>query len=393
MEIDPEVHTLVWPNGAGFDPATLHDWPEYIGDHVALSGSGIDLGQSAYNKAMPRAPFISIILVTWNSKAHLPRCLSALSKQTLQDFEIVLVDNGSDDDALDALHEKYPSLDLHIHRLSSNLGFAVANNIGARLARGKWLALLNADAFPEPDWLERLAEAAEVHPHAFFASRQIQEQAPELLDGAGDSYHISGLGWRRYHHKPAVNYGLQQEEVFSPCAAAAFYLRDDFLQAGGFDEDYFSYFEDVDLGFRLRLSGKKCLYIPEAVVLHVGSASTGKRSDFSVYYGYRNLIWTFIKNMPAPLVWLFLPLHVATLLFSALYLSLRGQGPAIFKAIFDAIRGLPIVLRKRKDIQKNIKIRPRDLLTVMSTGAFAPCQEFIKRLSNAHLNREARKVR
>lgn len=329
---------------------------------------------------MHSPPLLSVIIVTWNSIKYLSTCLEHLLTQTHRDFEVILVDNGSEDGVLDGLREKYPSLDLHIHRLSSNLGFAIANNIGARLARGKWLALLNADAFPEPDWLEHLLRAADHNPEfTFFASRQIQANTPELLDGTGDSYHVSGLAWRQNYNHHASKYGIQSCEVFSACAAAALYSRDDFKKVGGFDEDYFSYFEDVDLSFRLRLSGGKCLYIPEAVVQHVGSASTGKRSDYSVYYGYRNLIWTFIKNMPDPLFWLFLPLHIGTLFFFVIYLTIRGQGQVIIKAIFDAMRGLPIALRKRKKIQRNVKIRPGDLLKVMSTGILEPYQEYIKR--------------
>ena len=152
---------------------------------------------------------------------------------------------------------------------------------------------------------------------------------------------------------------------------------------GGFDEDYFSYFEDVDLGFRLRLSGAKCLYVPDAVVHHVGSASTGKRSDFSVYYGYRNLIWTFFKDMPSPYFWLFLPLHISAILFFAIFLTLRGQGRAIWKAVFDALRGLPKILAGRKLIQKNIKVKPNEILQVMSTGLVEPYSEFIKRNRSA----------
>lgn len=157
------------------------------------------------------------------------------------------------------------------------------------------------------------------------------------------------------------------------------YLRDDFLQVGGFDEVYFSYFEDVDLGFRLRLNGKKCLYVPEAIVHHVGSASTGKRSDFSVYYGYRNLIWTFVKDMPSPLIWVFLPLHIGMIVFFAMYLTIRGQGKVIWKAIFDAMRGLPNMIRKRNIIQKNNQIKPTELLKVMSTDWFEPYREFRQR--------------
>jgi len=330
---------------------------------------------------MQPAHLISVIIVIWNSKKHLQNCLDKLSSQTFHDFEVVLIDNGSDDDVLlDGLQEKYRSFDLYINRLTSNLGFAIANNIGARIARGKWIILLNADAFPEPDWLEQLISTAEQNPeYNSFSSRQIQFNAPHLLDGAGDAYHISGLAWRNGYKLSSKTYGLEQKEVFSPCAAAALYSREEFLKVGGFDEDYFSYFEDVDLGFRLRLSGEKCLYVPEAVVHHVGSASTGKRSDFSVYYGYRNLIWTFVKNMPAPLIWIFLPLHISAILFFAVYLTLRGQGRVIWKAIFDAIRGLPRMIEKRKTIQKNKKVKSVDLLKVMSTGLFEPLQEFMHR--------------
>ncbi|MDP1615663.1 MAG: glycosyltransferase family 2 protein, partial [Methylococcales bacterium] len=236
---------------------------------------------------------ISVIIVAWNSKPHLSCCLSALSKQTLQDFEVILEDNGSTDNSISDLEFDWRYLHLIVKRLNKNLGFAVANNIGARLARGKWLALLNADAFPEPDWLEQLLRfACHQTDYNFFSSKQTQYDLPHLLDGAGDSYHIGGIAWRRYYNKLTENNGNHVEEVFSACPAAALYSREEFLKIGGFDEDYFSYFEDVDLGFRLRLQGQKCLYVPAAIVHHVGSASTGKRSDFSVHYGYRNMIWT-----------------------------------------------------------------------------------------------------
>ena len=329
---------------------------------------------------MPSTPLVSILILFWNSEKHLPECLKKLSIQTFNDFEIVIVNNGSSQEGWGEL----ASEKLRIEHLDKNLGFAVANNIGARLARGNWIALLNADAFPEPDWLENLLKAAERHPdYSAFSSRQIQYNSPHLLDGAGDAYHISGLAWRNSYNLLADRHGLEEREIFSPCAAAALYSREEFLSVGGFDEDYFSYFEDVDLGFRLRLSGAKCLYVPDAVVHHVGSASTGKRSDFSVYYGYRNLIWTFFKDMPSPYFWLFLPLHISAILFFAIFLTLRGQGRAIWKAVFDALRGLPKILAGRKLIQKNIKVKPNEILQVMSTGLVEPYSEFIKRNRSA----------
>ncbi len=329
---------------------------------------------------MPTSPLISVILVSWNSAEHLSRCLKSLVRQTFQQFEIILIDNASSDQGTDELEQKYPELDLHLERLTSNLGFAAANNIGARRARGRWLALLNTDAFPEPDWLEALLQAAGTHQEfTFFASRQLQAHAPNFLDGAGDAYHISGLGWRRYYNLPSETHALQAEEVFSPCGAAALYLRDDFLQAGGFDEDYFSYFEDVDLGFRLRLNGKKCLYVPQAVVQHVGSASTKKRSSFSIYYGYRNMMWTFAKDMPGVLFWLCLPVHVGTILFFILYLTVRDRNSVIWRAVFDALSGMPGIAAKRRIIQQNRTVRPQDIKYILSTGLLEPYLEFIKR--------------
>jgi GT2 family glycosyltransferase len=329
---------------------------------------------------MLRGPIVSIIIVTWNSQTVLSTCLDRLSKQTFHDFEVILVDNGSNDGSLEQLHIKYPNLDLRIEELGSNLGFAAANNIGARLARGKWLALLNADAFPEPDWLEKLLCAAEENPgYLFFSSRQIQANKPEFLDGTGDVYHISGLAWRQHYSLPSKQFGLQAEEVFSACGAAALYSREEFLQVGGFDEDYFSYFEDVDLGFRLRLNGTKCLYVPEAIVHHVGSASTGKLSDFVIYHGHRNLVWTYLKNMPTALMVLYFPLFLAMNSYFLLSFSLKGRGPVIWRAKRDAWRGLSNMLRKRKEVQHNRRASITSLWRVMERSLLAPIHISIQR--------------
>jgi GT2 family glycosyltransferase len=322
---------------------------------------------------MPTSPSVSVIIVSWNSATYLPRCLDHLSRQTFQNFEVLLIDNGSSESGLDELKQTYSTLDLHLERLASNQGFAVANNIGARLAQGSWLALLNADAFPKPDWLEKLLDAADRHREfSFFSSRQLQFAQQDILDGAGDEYHISGLAWRRFYNHPAQVYGLNEEEVFSACAAAAIYKRDDFLQVGGFDESYFAYFEDVDLSFRLRLNGGRCLYVPGAEVCHVGSASSGKTSDFVMYHGHRNLVWTFFKNMPGYLFWWYLPLHIGMNLFFGISFLLKGKGSAVLRAKVDAFYRLPAIIHKRRQIQERKKISARDVLKVMNRELFAP---------------------
>lgn len=322
---------------------------------------------------------ISIIIVTWNSGTFLPRCLSSLSTQTFKDFEIVIVDNGSLDGSLTGLEETYPQLNIKIERLETNRGFAPANNIGSRLGRGQWLAFLNADAFPSPDWLEQLVSASHQYPkYVCFSSRQIQADNINMLDGEGDAYHLSGMAWRRSYNIPVYEI-TEPVEVFSACGAAMMVRKQDFLDLGGFDETYFAYFEDVDLGFRLRLAGKKTLFVSKSIVYHIGSGSTGRRSDFLVYYQYRNLIWTFLKNMPFPLLQLLFPLHITVLLFYWVVTSLRGQGRFFMKAVYDALRDLPRILVQRRKIQSERKASYKDIISVMSIGFFEPMQEFFKR--------------
>lgn len=291
------------------------------------------------------------MVVNWNSWDLLARCLDALSRQTFTDFRVFVADNASSQPPPDEFLSLYPGVVLV--RNEENFGFAGANNrLLERAKNSKWVILLNPDAFPEPDWLEQLFEAVRKYPeYQFFSSRLLQADNPAILDGEGDSYHISGIAWRKGFGKLAGE-NPPPTEIFSPCAAAAMYRTDILVAADGFDEDFFCYFEDVDLGFRLRLAGHRCLLVPASVVLHVGSATTGGlRSDFSVYHGHRNLVWTYIKNMPGVLFWLLLPLHIMLNLVTIGLYSLRGQGAVVLRAKRDALRALPKMWRKRSLIQ------------------------------------------
>ena len=311
---------------------------------------------------------VSIIVVNWNAGELLTRCLQALARQTLQPRQIYVVDNASCDGSCDRIPTDFP--DVTLIRLDQNIGFAAANNLAVRRADDcEWIALLNPDAFPEPKWLEALMDAAARHPeYSFFGSRMLMADSPDLLDGVGDVYHVSGLHWREGHGQRARRNYLHEREIFAPCAAAALYSRDVFLEAGGFDEDYFCYAEDIDLGFRLRLLGYRCLYVPDAVVHHKGSASTGTRSDFSTYHGHRNLVWTYVKNMPGPLFWLYLPLHMAVNAVSIVWFSVKGRWRVILKAKWDAIKGLRVMWRKRKEIQARRVVSAWEIRKMMEKG-------------------------
>lgn len=310
---------------------------------------------------------VAVIIVTYNSGIFLARCLRALSLQTLAPTRIIVVDNGSEKPVAELVN-KFPRVALV--RLSENVGFARANNIAIqRTGDCAWVALLNPDAYPAPDWLEKMLRAARLSPEfAFFGSRMLAAGSPEKLDGIGDCYHVFGLPWRFGHGCRANGRFLLKREIFSPCAAAALYRRDILAAAGGFDESYFCYLEDVDLGFRLRLLGYRCAYVPDALVLHEGSVVTGRRSEFSVYYGHRNVVWTFVKNMPRPALVFFLLPHLVLNCLAVIWYCFRGQGKTVVKAKYDAVRGLPGILKKRKTVQKHRKTGVWPLLGLMSWG-------------------------
>jgi GT2 family glycosyltransferase len=294
----------------------------------------------------------SVVIVSWNAEQFLERCLLSLMTQTVVPYEIILVDNASADASL-KIAKAFDSI--RIFPQATNIGFAKANNFAIKHAspEADWIALINPDAFAEPTWLESLQHVASSHPQFdVFGSRLLDATNPLQLDGGGDAYHVSGLVWRLGHGAvvPAVD---DVDEIFSPCAAAAMYRRSALQAVGGFDEDYFCYVEDVDLGFRLRLAGYRCLHVPSSVVHHVGSGTTGgKNSEFAMYHGHRNLVWTYVKNMPGVLFWLLLPAHIALNVLCLLAFSVRGQGRVTFRAKWDAIVGLPKMWRKRRDIQR-----------------------------------------
>ncbi len=325
------------------------------------------------------APKIAVVIVNANTGAHIERALESLAAQTLEPSRVIVVDNGSTDGSPAAIAKRFPAV--QVIPLGRNAGFAAANNIGVRAAGDcDWVALLNPDAYPLADWLEALARATTRHPeYAFFGSRLVSAEAPSVLDGTGDVYHVSGLAWRRDHGRPAT-VAPPAGEIFSPCAAAALYRRDAFLAVGGFDENYFCYFEDSDLAFRLRLAGHRCLYVPDAVVHHVGSIATGRFSDFTVYHSFRNLVWTYAKNMPAPLVWLYLPQHLVATGLALAWFGLRGQGRVVLTSKRDALRDLPRVLDQRRAIQRSRKTSARDVRRAMATGLAGPALPLARRV-------------
>ena len=325
-----------------------------------------DLRQAIKNEIPAGA--ITVVIVTYNSASTILQSLEALSRQTLKPSRVIVVDNASSDESVDLMRKSFPNNEYLL--LTENIGFAAANNRAIEMCSTEFIALLNPDAFPNPDWLSKLFSATSRYPMAAsFGSKQLIFTDSNLIDGIGDVYHYSGLMWRNGNGKPQNFFYSEECEIFSPCAAAALYRLSALKEVQGFDEDFFCYAEDVDLGFRLRLAGWKAIYVPDAVVSHVGGATTGgKNSNFSIYYGHRNLVWTFVKNMPSCLFWIFLPSHILLNFFTLLWFSFKGKRQIIFQAKFDAIKGLQTQIRKRSQIQNMRKARVISIFNILNKG-------------------------
>jgi len=317
-------------------------------------------------------PFFSVLIVNWNSAQYLSECLQALSSQTLADFEVLLLDNGSANPFPIELLGNFPDLNLKFFQSETNLGFAGGNNLLARCAIGNYLILLNADAFPEANWLETIRRAVQRYPDTFFASKLISARNPALLDGEWNVYHASGLTWRHNHAKAAEHAATHDRAVFSACAAAGAYPRAAFETVHGFDEDFFAYMEDVDLDFRLQLAGYPCVYLADATVRHIGAGSTASRSGFMLRHGHRNLIWAFIKNMPGGLFWLLLPAHILANLLYVVFSFFIRDGSQLRQGKLEALRGLNKVWAKRRQIQRERKVSVWAVARQLDWNPFSP---------------------
>lgn len=316
------------------------------------------------------APLVTVVVVNFNGGKLILKCLWALHQQTYRNFNTVVVDNASTDGSREEITHLFP--EVRVVAAKENLGFAKGVNLALSGAiRSEWFALVNPDASPEPGWLEALLTATGEYPEIVaFGSCLLQTPEspdnPPTIDGTGDVYHVSGLVWRRGHGRRWQSSDAQPREIFAPCAAAALYRTDAVRSVGGFDDALFCYLEDVDLGFRLRLAGKSCRYVPAAVAYHQGSAIAGFHSDFQTYHSHRNVVRVFVKNMPGALFWLFMPLHLLMNGVTLVLLALQGRGCAAWRAKRDALNCLSQTWQARTEVQAMRQISPFSLLRQLS---------------------------
>ena len=305
-------------------------------------------------------PRLSVIVLNYDGRHWLAACLDAIAAQRdAPEFETILVDNGSTDGSVEFLRTGYPSV--NVMETRTNLGFASGNNAGARQAEGEWLVFLNNDTIADERWLAALWRAHLDHPEcALITSKLVFLHDPAVVDSAGDGYLLAGGAFKHGHGAAAASFG-ESREVFGACGGAFMIARDLYESLGGFDPRFFMVYEDVDLSYRARLRGHRVWYAADAIVKHAGSGSLGTISPAAVFYGQRNLEWTWLKNTPRDLL-------LATALSHAIY-SLAGVvhyirlglgGPAL-RGKWSALQALPAVLADRRAVQASRTVTGADL--------------------------------
>ena len=313
---------------------------------------------------------VSVIIVNYNGRGYIQRCLESMSKQRYGNFETVIVDNGSQDDSLVVIKDSLAGLGLDrtakVIESDRNLGFAGGNLNGLLHSSGEYIATLNNDAEADEAWLTSLVEVMDCNPDAGICASKILQYNSGVIDSAGDGFSKSLQGFKRGEGEPHERYN-KREYVFGACAGAAMYRRTMLEEVGFFDEDFFLIHEDTDLNLRAQLRGWKILYVPEAVVYHKVRSSIGHMSDTAVYYTIRNRDYVRIKNIPAGIFLRCFPGFVMSIIAEFIYFVLKYKKLKLYiRAKKDVIRMLPEMMKKRSSILKRRQV-PNDYLTGIMT--------------------------
>jgi GT2 family glycosyltransferase len=314
------------------------------------------------SKSQTNAPLFSVVILNWNGRHLLEECLPAIRSQTFRDFEMIVVDNGSTDGSVDWVKERWAET-VSTVALSSNLGFAGGNNAGIRLARGRYVILLNNDTAVDPGWLAALADAVRRHPDAgMFTPKILNYYRRDEIDNTGHLIYPDGMARGRHRLEKDDGRFDEEGETLWPSGCAGVYKKEMLDEIGLLDDAFFAYGEDVDLGLRARWAGWWCFYVPTAVVYHKYSATTGAYSPTKVFLVERNRLWILLKNFPLQEI-LLSPFRTGCRYLFHLAGALSGRGAAwkfaneqsigrlflsTLRAEIAALAGVPRMLRSRR---------------------------------------------
>lgn len=307
---------------------------------------------------------VAVIVVNRNGRHLLADCFQSLAEQTYNNLEIILVDNNSADDSVPYVQANFPQVQIICQE--TNVGFAAGNNIGIQATGVPWIATLNNDTKVDPNWLTEMVRVAQSEERVgMCASKMLFYDRPHLINSAGICVDRVGIAWDRRGGEPNDETEETAVPVFGPSAGAALYRRSMLNEIGLFDEDYFAYLEDVDLAWRARLSGWRCLYVPTAVVYHRHSATSIEGSPFKSRMLGRNKVWTILKNYPWPSLLVYLPLILAYDLGSVSIALIQRRDANALRGRLMSLPQLGAVLRKRTTIQRQRSLSSADFLNLL----------------------------
>lgn len=311
---------------------------------------------------------IFVVIPNWNGADYVDSCLSSLTKQTKK-HQIIVVDNGSVDRSVEIINKRFGSVELI--ELATNTGFAGGVNRGMQLAidhGADLIALFNNDAVADKEWLKHLVGAAEKHPEAGIITGKFMRFDKKHIDSTGDQYSTIAMPFPRGRNQKDIGQFDTAGYVFGATGGASLYRADMLKSIGLFDEEFFAYFEDVDISYRAQLAGWRVWYEPKARAYHHVGGTSSKLGDFARYHTIKNFFMLYAKNMPAKLYWKYGP----NFLYQALRLMagsiLRGKGLVFFKGFLKAFSNTPHLIRERRRIQKNKKVTTRYIDSILYHG-------------------------
>ncbi|MGL5152600.1 MAG: glycosyltransferase family 2 protein [Clostridium sp.] len=305
---------------------------------------------------------VSVVIPNYNGEKYIKGCLDSLKRQSLQPEEIIIVDNASKDGSIELINREY-SEGITLVSMSENHGFSVAVNEGIKRSSYEFVALLNNDTELDEFWLENLYNCIKSDEKIFSCcSKMMRYDNRDIIDDVGDEYTILGWATKRGDGKLGTTFN-KSEEVFSSCAGAAIYRRCVFDEIGFFDENFFAYLEDIDISYRARIYGYKNYYCNDAIVYHIGSATSGSRhNDFKVKLASRNNIYVIHKNMVAWQLLLNGVFILGGIAIKGVFFTVKGLGKAYFSGILEGMKNKKNITKVRVnnngknylDIQKNL---------------------------------------
>ncbi len=310
---------------------------------------------------------VSVIVPNWNGIRFIGMCLDSLQRSDFDDVEVIVIDNGSVDGSRELIEEQYPWV--RLIKMPRNMGFATACNAGIKASAAEYVCLLNNDIEVESTWLRELVEGMERHPECGMGTTKMMFlDDREVFYNTGDLFHAWSSGGGRGQGEKDVGQYDREDCVFGACAGAGIYRRELFESVGVFDEDFFIFAEDVDLNMRCQLQGFRAVYLPQAKVYHIGTATVGLYSDRYVYLCKRNDVYVLIKNMSLKMYFKYLWTILKHQMEDIRYFSYRGQGAVLLRSKLSVMKMLLPMLWRRFQIQRSRTVPDSEIEKLVITN-------------------------